>query len=52
MMLLMFALGGMNLMWMFALGAVMTAERLAHPTHWLSPLLGALLILAAAALVV
>lgn len=47
-MLLMFALGGMNLLWMLALGALMTAERLARPANHFSPLLGGLLIAAAA----
>lgn len=50
-MLLMFAFGGASLLWMLALGAVMAAERLARSTVHLSPLLGGLLILAAAALV-
>jgi predicted metal-binding membrane protein len=49
-MLLMFAFGGMNPLWMLALGSVMTAERLARPHFPLSPLLGGLLILLATVL--
>lgn len=46
-MLLMFALGGVNLLWMLALGVVMAAEQLAPPAWGLSGLLGGLLVVAA-----
>lgn len=51
-MLLMFAFGGASLLWMLALGVVMTAERLARPARRLPLLLGGVLIVAAVFLLI
>lgn len=51
-MLLMFALGGVNLAWMVILGAVMAVERLSRRGKDLTKLVGVVLILAAFVLVI
>jgi predicted metal-binding membrane protein len=44
-MLLMFAIGGVNLIWMLLLGGIMAAERTLHRSHFLTRSLGFALIL-------
>ncbi len=46
-MLLMFAIGGVNLIWMLSLGTVMTAERTIYRGSMLARVLGLTLILGA-----
>jgi predicted metal-binding membrane protein len=51
-MLLMFAIGGVNLLWMPVLGAIMTAERLSLQGEGVAQLLGVILIIASVLLVI
>ena len=44
-MLLMFAIGGVNLIWMLILGAIMTVERLSRRGERIAQLLGIVLII-------
>ncbi|MCL5998929.1 MAG: DUF2182 domain-containing protein [Chloroflexi bacterium] len=50
-MLLMFAIGGINLVWMLALGAIMAVERLSQRGEGVAQFLGVVIIIASVLLV-